>query len=68
MKLDWMIWIIPIFDCFNMLFYRNMDEEIKDFNLALANSQKKEQEFLNNVLYKTKASDDFFEQFNKTTR
>lgn len=45
-----------------------MDEEIKDFNLALANSQKKEQEFLNNVLYKTKASDDFFEQFNKTTR
>lgn len=48
--------------------FRYLEDEIKDFNLVLANEQKAKQEFINNVLYKTKASDDFFDQFNKTTR
>jgi len=45
-----------------------MEDGIKDFNLVLANEQKNKQAFLNNVLYKTKASNEFFDQFNKTTR
>lgn len=45
-----------------------MEDEIKDFNLVLANEQTNKQEFLNNVLYRTKASNEFFDQFNKTTR
>ncbi|VVC32245.1 RIB43A [Cinara cedri] len=47
---------------------RNIEDELKNFNLTLANEQKAEQEFLNNVLYKTKPSDEFFDQFNRTTR
>lgn len=45
-----------------------MESEIKNFNLVQANEQKKEQDILNNKIYKTKASDEYFEQFNKTTR
>ncbi|KAL5234279.1 hypothetical protein ACI65C_001690 [Semiaphis heraclei] len=47
---------------------RNLEDGIKNVNLVLANEQKNKQEFLNNVLYKTKASNEFFDQFNKTTR
>ncbi|XP_026806680.1 RIB43A-like with coiled-coils protein 2 [Rhopalosiphum maidis] len=47
---------------------RNLEDGIKDFNLVLANEQKNKQNYLNNVLYKTKASNEFFDQFNKTTR
>jgi len=60
-----LIIVIPI--CFNN-YYRLLEDEVKKFNLGLADEQKKEQEFLNNIVYKTKASDEFFEQFNKTTR
>jgi len=45
-----------------------LESEIKNFNLVQANEQKKEQDILNNKIYKTKASDEYFEQFNKTTR
>ncbi|CAI6360141.1 unnamed protein product [Macrosiphum euphorbiae] len=47
---------------------RNLEDGIKDFNLVLANEQKNKEEYLNNVLYKTKASNEFFDQFNKTSR
>ncbi|XP_050434717.1 RIB43A-like with coiled-coils protein 2 [Adelges cooleyi] len=45
-----------------------LEQEITDFNLRLANEKKKEQEYFNNVLYKGQASEEFFNQFNKTTR
>jgi len=48
--------------------FRELEDGVKDFNLVLANEQKSKQEYMNNVLYKTKASSEFFDQFNKTTR
>lgn len=45
-----------------------MEDDNKNFNLVLADEQKKKEEFMNKVLYKTNATDEFFEQFNKTTR
>lgn len=52
----------------NICNFRNLENETKDINLRLAVEQNKTQEFLNNVLYKTHTSDEFYEQFNKTTR
>lgn len=52
----------------NFYIYRCLEDEIKDFNLDLAYKQKKNQDYLNNVFYKNKTSDEFYEQFNKTTR
>ncbi|XP_050546660.1 RIB43A-like with coiled-coils protein 2 [Daktulosphaira vitifoliae] len=47
---------------------QSLEKEITEFNLKLADEKKKEQQFLNEQLYKGKASDEFYDQFNKTTR
>ncbi|XP_033215002.1 RIB43A-like with coiled-coils protein 2 isoform X2 [Belonocnema kinseyi] len=45
-----------------------LNKQIAEENLRLAEQQKSQQEYLNRVIYKNRPSREFFEQFNKGTR
>lgn len=47
---------------------RDSKVELTHNNMELAREQRLRQEYLNRVLYKNTCSDDFFEQFNTSTR
>lgn len=45
-----------------------LNKQIAEENLQLAEQQKLQQEYFNCVVYKNKSSPEFFSQFNKSTR
>ena len=53
---------------FILLIYRQLNKQIAEENLQLAQQQKSHQQYLNHVVYKNKPTAAFFEQFNKSTR
>lgn len=50
------------------VFCREEKKKIAEENLRLAEEQKSRNNFLNKIVYANRATDEYFDQFNKTSR